>query len=148
MPNAFAHIELSTDDLKKAEKFYLSVFAWKLRPIPAMNYTIIDVGTGTGGGMQTKQMPQAPNAWLPYVQVDDVKKTIAKATKAGATAVLPYQDIGDMGSIGIFLDPTGAAIGVWAMKTPAKKETPKATKKAPAKKPAKKVPAKKPAKKS
>ena len=116
MPNPFAHIELTTDNLKAAQKFYGKVFAWKLSEMPGMNYTMIDVGGGTGGGMQLKPMPEAPTGWMPYVQVDDVKATVAKATKAGATAMLPYQEVGDMGSIGVFADPNGAVIGVWAAK--------------------------------
>ena len=117
MPNAFAHVELNTDNLKKAEKFYKSVFSWKLRPMPKQKYTMIDVGKGgTGGGMQKKPMKQQPTAWLPYVQVSDVKKTVQKATKAGARVMVDYMDIGDMGAIGIFTDPTGAAIGVWQQK--------------------------------
>jgi uncharacterized protein len=142
MPNPFAHVELSTDDVKKAKKFYASVFAWKLNDLPAMAYTMIDVSGGVGGGLQKKQAPEQPTAWLPYVQVDDVKATMAKALKAGGTAMLEYQEIGDMGSIGIFVDPQGATLGVWAAKAPAPAEAPTP---APAKKAAKKAPAKAPA---
>jgi predicted enzyme related to lactoylglutathione lyase len=124
MPNPFAHVELSTDDVKKAKKFYSAVFAWKLNEMPAMSYTLIDVSGGTGGGMQKKNMPEQPTAWLPYVQVDDVKATMAKVIKAGGTAVLEYQEIGDMGSIGIFADPQGAALGLWASKAPAEAPAP------------------------
>jgi predicted enzyme related to lactoylglutathione lyase len=159
MPNPFAHIELSTDDVKKAKKFYQAVFAWKLSDMPAMAYTMIDVGGGVGGGMQKKPMPEAPTAWLPYVQVDDVKATMAKAIKGGGSAVLPFQEIGDMGAIGIFVDPAGAMLGLWESKAPpaapppaAKKAAAPAKKKASAKKaaaPAKKAVAKKaPAKKA
>jgi predicted enzyme related to lactoylglutathione lyase len=167
MPNPFAHVELSTDDVKKAKKFYQSVFGWKLTDIPAMGYTMIDVGGGVGGGMQKKQMAEAPTAWLPYVQVEDLDATMAKAIKLGAKAQVEHQDIGDMGAIGIFIDPAGAAIGLWQGKAPAAAPPPPAkkavakkaaAKKAPAKKapaksakkaaaPAKKAPAKKPAKK-
>jgi uncharacterized protein len=161
MPNPFAHIELTTDDLKAAQKFYSKVFAWKLSEMPGMSYTMIDVAGGTGGGMQARPMPEAPTGWMPYVQVDDVKVTVAKATKAGAKAILPYQEIGEMGAIGVFADPQGAMIGVWEAKqqAPAAKKTAKkapakvtaSSKQAPAKKaaaPAKKLPAKKaPAKK-
>ncbi len=150
MPNPFAHIELTTDNLKVAQKFYGKVFAWKLKDMPGVNYTMIDVGGGTGGGMQLKPMPEAPTGWMPYVQVDDVKATVAKAVKAGATAMLPFQEIGEMGSIGVFADPNGAVIGVWAAKAgsaaaataPAKKAAPKKAAAKPAKKaaaPAKKV---------
>jgi predicted enzyme related to lactoylglutathione lyase len=114
MPNAFAHIELNTDDVAKAKKFYKSLFQWKLGAM-GPDYTMIDVGKGgTGGGMQKKSMPEAPTMWLPYVQVDDVKKTVAKARKLGASVQVDYMDIGQMGAIGVFTDPSGAPIGVWA----------------------------------
>jgi predicted enzyme related to lactoylglutathione lyase len=152
MPNPFAHIELTTDNLKVAQKFYGKVFAWNLKEMPGMSYTMIDVGSGTGGGMQSKPMPDAPTGWMPYVQVDDVKATVAKAVKAGATAMLPFQEVGEMGAIGVFADPNGALIGVWAASAaaappapPAKKS---AAKKAPAKKAANKAPAKKAARKA
>ena len=89
MGNPFVHIELSTGDLAKAKKFYKAVFDWKISDIPKMDYTMIDVGKGTGGGMQKKQMAEQPTAWLPYVEVADVKKSLAKATKAGASASMP-----------------------------------------------------------
>lgn len=130
MGNAFVHIELNTDDVGKATKFYKSLFDWKIGAM-GPDYTGIDVGKGgTGGGMQKKPMAAAPTMWLPYVAVDDVKKTVAKAKKLGATIMLDYMEIGDMGAIGVFVDPTGAAIGVWA----AKKKPVKAAKKKPAKK--------------
>jgi predicted enzyme related to lactoylglutathione lyase len=72
--------------------------------------------------MQKKPMPEAPTMWLPYVTVDDVKKTVAKARKLGANIQVEYMAIGNLGAIGIFTDPSGAAIGVWeAAKKPAKK---------------------------
>lgn len=139
MANPFAHIELTTPDLSAAKKFYKSVFSWKLSDMKGPSpYTMIDVGQGTGGGMQAPPMPDAPTGWMPYVQVDDVKKTVAKAKQAGATVMLDYHAIGDMGAIGVFADPQGCVLGVWA----AAKKPP-----APAKKAAKKAPAKKAAKK-
>jgi len=143
MANPFCHIELSTTDVGKAQKFYKGLFDWAYKPMPAMDYVGISVGPGTGGGMQKLQTPGAPPHWLPYVEVADVKKTVAKAKKLGATIMLEFMSLGDMGSIGVFSDPAGAAIGVWAP-GPAAKAPP--AKKAAAKKPAaKKAAAKKPA---
>jgi predicted enzyme related to lactoylglutathione lyase len=139
MPNPFAHIELNTDDLDQATKFYQAVFAWKLRPMPEMNYTMIDAGAQPGGGMQKRMMPSQPKGWLPYVQVDDVKKTVAKAAKAGAKVILEYMSIGEMGAIGVFEDPTGYPIGVWEGKAAAPPPAPKKAAKKVAKKAAKKV---------
>jgi predicted enzyme related to lactoylglutathione lyase len=124
MGNPFAHIELATDSVAGAKKFYKAVFDWKLEDIPGMGYTMIDVGKGVGGGMTGKQMKEQPTAWLPYVEVADVKKSLAKAEKAGARVVVPFTEIGEMGAIGVFVDPHGAAMGVWA--TAPKKPKPKA----------------------
>jgi uncharacterized protein len=132
MGNAFVHSELSADDVGAAKKFYKKLFDWKLTDTgPAMgNYTLIDVGSKTsGGGIAAKMMPGQPTAWLPYVAVDSVKKTMAKAEKAGAKSLVAYQPIGDMGAIGIFVDPQGAALGVWEQAKPAKKAAKKAAKK-------------------
>jgi uncharacterized protein len=151
MPNPFAHVELSTSDLAQAKKFYQSVFNWKLEDMPAHNYTMIAVGEGVGGGMQKNPNPTAPSAWLPYVQVDDVKKTLAKASKGGGQVALDYQEIGDMGAIGVLIDPSGAMLGVWQAKAPAapaKKAASKKTAKKAAKKVAKKAASKKTAKKT
>ena len=146
MGNPFAHIELSADDVASAKKFYKSVFDWKLDDMPFgdMTYTMIGVGKGTGGGMTPKMMgPQQPTAWLPYVEVADVAKSLEKAKTAGATVVVERTPIGEnMGSFGIFVDPQGAHLGLWeaAKKAPA---TRSAAKKKPAKKAAKKAAKKK-----
>jgi hypothetical protein len=113
MGNPFVHIELNTTDVAKAKKFYKTLFDWKLGPM-GPGYTGIDVGRGTGGGMQKKPMPDAPTQWLPYIEVDDVLETVAKAKRLGAKIYVPFMEIGEMGAIGIFSDPTGAAVGVWA----------------------------------
>lgn len=140
MPNPFCHIELSTDDVAKAKKFYKSVFDWKLSDAPgAMPYTMIEVGKGgVGGGMQAKPMPSVPTSWLPYVEVESVKKSLAKAKKAGANIALDFHPIGEMGAIGVFVAPDGSTLGVWeaGKKAAPKKAAAKKVAAQPAKKPA------------
>lgn len=141
MGNPFCHIDLSTGDVAAAKKFYKRIFDWKLVDFPEMRWTGIQVGEGVGGGMSGKQSPEVPTSWTPYVQVADVKKTIAKAAKAGATILVPFMPIPGMGALGVFVDPQGATLGVWQS---AAKQAPAKTK-APAKKtsPSKRAPAKK-----
>ena len=137
MANPFCYVELHTGDTKASRKFYKSLFDWKYEemsmggPVP---YTMINMGKtkGAGGGINAKSMPEAPTMWLPYVEVASVKKTLAKAAKGGAKVVQDYMSIGAHGALGVFIDPAGAAIGVWEA----------------AAKPAKKVAKKKPAKKA
>ena len=143
MGNPFVHLDLSADDIGAAKKFYARVFDWKFIDMPDMNWTGINVGKGVGGGIGKKQMPGQPTAWTAYVDVADVKKAIAKAAKAGATIVVPHMAVGEMGFIGVFVDPQGATIGVWqAAKKPAPR---KSAKKVAPKRAAKKAAPKKPA---
>jgi predicted enzyme related to lactoylglutathione lyase len=132
MGNPFVHVELNTGDVKAARKFYKSLFDWKLENMkmgPGQVYTMINVGNPAkgeaAGALTQKPMPEAPTMWLSYVQVDDLDKTIKKAKKLGADVKVERIDVPDMGSLGIFVDPTGAALGVWQ---PAKKAARRARK--------------------
>ena len=149
--NQCDHIELSTDDPEKAIAFYSKVFGWKIAPMPSPGggppYHMFRTGNG-GGGITAKMKPDQPTAWMPYISVKSVKAAQASAKAAGGTPIPDYEyvSLGDMGAIGGFFDPTGAAIGLWepgkaqAAPPPAKKAAApkKAAKKAAPKKAAKK----------
>jgi len=132
MGNPFVHCELSAEDVGAARKFYSKLFDWKIGPpMPEMgDYAMIDVGSKTsGGGLMKKMNPEQPTAWLNYVEVASVKRTMAKAEKAGAKAVVAFQPVGQMGAFGVFIDPQGAALGVYERGKPAKKAAKKKAKK-------------------
>ncbi len=118
MPNPFVHVELATTDLAKAKAFYGKLFGWNLEDMPLPSaaggpYTMIDVGEGTGGGMLEQPMPGAPSAWLPYVNVDDIRAATDKAKSLGAKVMRDVTKVGDMGQLSIIVDPTGAMFGLW-----------------------------------
>jgi predicted enzyme related to lactoylglutathione lyase len=116
MANPFVHIELTTQDLEKSKKFYTSMFAWKLEEIPGMEYTIINVGEGTGGGMMKRPDPNIPDNWLPYILVADVAASTKKAQVLGATLLKDVTEVPDMGWFSVIADPTGAPFGLWQAK--------------------------------
>ncbi len=116
MANQFVHIELKTQDLEKSKKFYTSMFDWKLQEIPGMDYTIINVGEGTGGGIMKKPVPDIPDNWLPYILVDDVAASTKKAQTLGATVVKDVTEVPGMGWFSVIIDLTGAAFGLWQPK--------------------------------
>ncbi len=135
MPHGFAHMELNTDNAPAAAKFYKSLFAWKtsgMRMGTGDTYIMVDTGPRQlGGGIQKKPSPQTPTAWLPYVEVESVKRSIAKAKKLGARIMVEYQPIDGMGAYGVFTDPTGATMGVWERaKKPARRTARRATRRA------------------
>ncbi|HTP30469.1 MAG TPA: VOC family protein [Anaeromyxobacteraceae bacterium] len=118
MGNPFVHIELNTTDVGKAKTFYGKLFDWKMEdvPMPGGVYTLIQVGSGTGGGLMKHPMPGAPSAWLAYVLVDDIAAAVGTAKSLGATVVKDVTEVSGAGWFSIILDPTGAALGLWQSK--------------------------------
>ncbi|HUR59887.1 MAG TPA: VOC family protein [Opitutaceae bacterium] len=118
MPNPFIHVELNSTNVPKAKAFYSKLFKWKLSEmkVPKGKYTMIDVGEGVGGGMLKQLMPDSPSAWLPYVLVDDIDAATKKAKKLGAKIMIDAEEVPGMGWLSIFVDPTGAQLGLWETK--------------------------------
>ena len=116
MANPFVHIELHTRDVAKSKKFYTSMFNWKMKDLPGMDYTVIEVGEGTGGGIMKNPKPGDPDNWLPYILVDDVAASTKKAVSLGATIAEKVTEVPDMGWFSVIVDPTGSAFGLWQPK--------------------------------
>jgi predicted enzyme related to lactoylglutathione lyase len=119
MSNPFVHVELNTTDVAAARAFYSGLFSWTLQDIPmgdAGDYTLINVGKGTGGGMMKNPVPGAPSAWLAYVEVDDIRESTKKAKALGATIAQDVTEVMGMGWLSVLIDPTGAALGLWKSK--------------------------------
>lgn len=119
MANPFVHVELNTTDVGKAKDFYGKLFEWTLEDVPMGvmgEYTIIRVGQGTAGGIMKHPMPGAPSVWIPYVLVDDIAASTAKAKSLGAKIVRDVTEVPEMGWLSILMDPTGAVLGLWKPK--------------------------------
>ncbi len=116
MANPFVHVELHTQDPERAKKFYKDLFDWKYEDVPDMDYTIIKVGEGTGGGIMKSPMPDALPQWVPYVLVDDIAAATEKAKSLGATVLAGITEVPGMGSFSMLRDPTGAAFALWQPK--------------------------------
>jgi len=116
MANPFVHVELMTTDLDQAKTFYQSLFDWQLEDIPGMDYTVIKVGEGTGGGMMQVPMPGMPSSWMAYVLVDDLAASTEKAQALGATIVKGMTEVPGMGAFSVMVDPTGAPLAMWQPK--------------------------------
>lgn len=118
MANPFVHVELNTTDPAKAKSFYGKLFDWQLEDVPMgdMTYTMIKAGDGTGGGIMKHPMPGAASTWLAYVLVDDIKASTEKAKSLGATVIKDVMEVQGAGWLSIFMDPTGAVLGLWKPK--------------------------------
>ena len=120
MPNPFVHVELNTPDPERAKQFYSKLFQWQLENIPnpvvpGNSYTMINVGSGTGGGIM-KQVPGGPSGWLAYVEVDDIQAATQKAQSLGGKVMKDVTEVPGMGWFSFIQDPTGAVLGLWKTK--------------------------------
>jgi predicted enzyme related to lactoylglutathione lyase len=68
------------------------------------------------GGLMQCPKPGLPSHWLPYVTVEDVDATAAKAKKLGAQIAMEPLDVPTVGRIAVLVDPHGAAIGLFKPK--------------------------------
>src|SRR5262245_34967854 len=104
--------ELVTTDTKAAGGFYGKLFGWQTTPFEGAKpgdppYTLFKLdpnSMGVGGMMQTHH-PEMPAQWIPYVVVDNVDTTLAKALKLGAKSCLPVTEINEIGRIAVIKDP-------------------------------------------
>ena len=113
MANPFVHVELMTTDVAKAKAFYIGLFDWQLEEIPGMDYTVIKVGEGTGGGMMKCVQPDSPSYWMAYVHVDDAAVATEKARTLGAKICKEVTEIPGIGWFSVITDPTGATLALW-----------------------------------
>ena len=120
-PGTLCWTELTTSDLKAAEKFYIGLFGWTPKhsaPSAGMEYTEMSNNGQQGVGMMPKPpgMPaHIPSYWMPYFMVTDVDGASAKAKQLGGKAMVGPQDIENVGRFAIIGDPQGA---VFALFTP------------------------------
>jgi predicted enzyme related to lactoylglutathione lyase len=106
--------ELHTTDPKGALAFYEKTvgFTHETMESPAGAYHVVSRGGVARGGVTSHLPPGAAPHWLPYVKVDDVDASVARAQRLGAQVVVPATDIPDIGRFGVIGDPVGAVVAL------------------------------------
>ena len=113
MPNPLCHFEFMANDPAKCKEFYGAVFDWQFDDSSMPGYTLINAGAEPSGGVFPKP-GEAPGPCLNvYFLVDDVDATLAKATKRGATVIVPKSEIQGVGEFALFADPEGVTVGLF-----------------------------------
>jgi len=113
-----AWIELATDDPAASRRFYSQLLGWDfvVSDDPQYGgYAIARLAGGEGdvAGITAKMMPETPTAWSLYIGTDDAAALGEVVRAAGGSVVAPAFDVGDMGRMAVFADPTGALFSAW-----------------------------------
>ena len=113
------HTELASADPSATQAWCRKALGWKFQkpvPTPTGPYHMWQFATGTGGGIRSTNISEAPGT-TPYVEVASINRAFAKALAAGASTMLAPQEIpGNMGWIGVVMAPGGVPVGFWSMK--------------------------------
>jgi predicted enzyme related to lactoylglutathione lyase len=78
-----------------------------------MNYTMFKQGGQKVEGLMQQTKPQAPPQWLPYIEMESVDASAKKDGEPGAKILMPPMDIPTVGRLAVFVEPQGAAVGVF-----------------------------------
>jgi predicted enzyme related to lactoylglutathione lyase len=110
----FVWDELGTADADGAQRFYEDVFGWTTSDMGDEygGYRIFNRGDTGVAGFMALQDSSIPSQWYPYVAVEDVDPTVAKAKELGGSAILEGMDVPKVGRVAILRDPQGATFGV------------------------------------
>jgi predicted enzyme related to lactoylglutathione lyase len=117
MASPFVHLELNTTDSAAAKKFYGEMFGWTFNDVNmdgGMVYSLFKPDSGPGGGLFS--IPDAPIAWLAYIEVESIHAATEKAKAIGAMALTGVQEVPGMGWMSVLKDPQGASIALWQPK--------------------------------
>jgi uncharacterized protein len=114
--NTLCWNELASRDTAAASEFYRAVFGWEpaTSDMGDMPYTEWKLAGNSIGGMMPmpSEVPsEVPSYWLTYFAVADCDAAVAKATKNGASTLVPATDI-PPGRFSVLMDPQGATFAV------------------------------------
>jgi uncharacterized protein len=108
----FCFAELHTSDPEAARRFYGAVFGWSAvdaaGPSGAASLFQVD-GQDVAGALRS----DGSNRWVPYVSVDSVDRTTARALELRASLITAPLDMAGSARTSVIQDPAGGVVGFW-----------------------------------
>jgi predicted enzyme related to lactoylglutathione lyase len=115
LPGEPIWIDLGTPDLDASIAFYGSLFGWTAEKGPEEfgGYTNFSKDGKTVAGLMPLMQEGQPPVWNSYVCTDDADKTTALVADNGGTVHAPPMDVGTLGRMAFYADPSGGFFGTW-----------------------------------
>jgi predicted enzyme related to lactoylglutathione lyase len=100
--------QMVTPDPARAASFFSELFGWRIDANNALGYRVVDTCSerGIDGGIWPAPRGAQPFVQL-FVEVDDIAATVDRATRAGATVLVPPQKLPDGDEMAVLHDPLG-----------------------------------------
>jgi predicted enzyme related to lactoylglutathione lyase len=109
-------IDLGTPDVDKSVAFYGALFGWTAQRGSEEEfggYTNFSKDGRKVAGLMPLMSPEQPPVWSTYISVADAAATAKLVADNGGTIIAPPMDVATLGTMAVFIDPAGAAIGIW-----------------------------------
>lgn len=109
-------VDLMTSDADRSRAFYGELFGWTSESAGDEFGGYINFakdGVRVAGAMQSDGESGMPDVWSIYLATDDAVKTTEAAEANGGQVIVPAMQVGELGSMAVFTDAGGAAIGTW-----------------------------------
>ena len=109
----------------RAKKFYESLFGWKFKSVPGMDYHFIETSfpdgkPGIAGGMGKRTAPD--ERITNFIGVDSVDEYLKKVGELGGKVMRPKIPVPGWGYLAVCMDTEGNTFGLWQEDKEAKKE--------------------------
>jgi predicted enzyme related to lactoylglutathione lyase len=120
-PGCIVWHELVTADPEASGAFYSAVFGvdYKEADMGEMKAMVFEQDGEGFADVLPKPVPDAPDAWLFYVEVRNAQETIDLAQQSGGSVIAPLMPLPPVGQIAWLADPTGAVFGIVQPSDPA-----------------------------
>jgi predicted enzyme related to lactoylglutathione lyase len=109
-------IELFTSDTERATAFYGELFGWEA-DAPREEFggyiNINKDGERIAGCMRNDGSSGAPDSWSVYLAVEDARANAAAVAANGGQVLVEPMEVMDLGTMAVYLDAGGAAVGAW-----------------------------------
>ena len=108
-------VDLFTSDPDRSRVFYRELMGWTPEePNEQFGgyFNFSKDGNLVAGGMRNDGEAGVPDHWNVYLAVEDAEATVARATGAGGTVIVPAMAVADLGTMAVVTDTGGAAIGM------------------------------------
>lgn len=116
------HFEIPASNVKRAKRFYSSIFGWETRDFPKMDYTMVQTtevnkktmapkkpGFINGGMMKRRKDVKAP---VVYMHVKSIDAAIRDIKKEGGSVVQGKTHVQDKMYTAYFKDSEGNVMGL------------------------------------
>jgi uncharacterized protein len=112
--NQFTFVEIPTTDLKRAQRFYGSIFGWKFRPLSGSNDMLaLETGNSLNGFLRKVSRISRTAGVLLYVEVPDIDSLLRKVRRARGKVLEPKREMPERGWTAVIASFDGCAFGLW-----------------------------------